>query len=92
MEHGKFCKYADRSKNLLCNLEMTFYLLFRDRNANDGKDWHCDGDGRCLKNVNNLDILSAHFYGDGGANRLAATETHAYIAGKVFIVDEFGSY
>jgi pantothenate kinase len=42
--------------------------------------------------VKNIDILSAHYYGSGPyATLMAKSENIAYSAGKVFMVDEYGT-
>lgn len=68
-------------------------FFLRDNNANyNGGDWNCDStsSAKCLKNVQNLDILSVHFYGGNFAPLMAGSESYAFNAGKAFMVDEFG--
>jgi len=61
-----------------------------DNNANyNGGDWSCVNND-CLKNVQNMDILSVHYYGGDFSGKMARSENIAYDAGKAFIVDEFG--
>jgi hypothetical protein len=64
-------------------------MYFRDPNANNNGNWNCDIIG-CLHGVKNLDILSVHLFGSNLAARMALAESHAYDAGKAFMVDEYG--
>jgi hypothetical protein len=66
-------------------------VIYRDNNANyNGGDWYCENNN-CLKNVQNMDILSVHYYGGDFAGNMARSENIAFNAGKAFIVDEFGT-